>query len=392
MPDYGKIAYLRTEDLTARTEALENRKEQTFCLTLNEDIMMSTTDYNLLSLPVQGKSGGSIHFQCRLTAEGGETGAGGELSLALCWDGVETVRLERTLAAEAQSFDYFSALTVPSGAHTLTVNALATGPCYLERVEMALTGNGVSEIRPDAHYAAFGSRFGEIFLLDRKGGLDLINQPDSGQTINSPARTLPRPDDFAACEIFSGTVSNTLFFRLTGRDLYGGLLNLFNGEETLQKLAGGISAVSCVTTAEGALAAVVQNGKILLFSVTMSGETPIFGAFSEVQISGMAEKVCLIPDEFPHLLYRTGGVFYLRNGSASGFSGAIRVGLGETCNGWVDEEGLHLGLGADGCVYALSWIDGALSQPQILCLADEVKRHSVYTLMRISDRYTMKKN
>ena len=78
-------------------------------------------------------------------------------------------------------------------------------------------------------------------------------------------------------------------------------------------------------------------------------------------------------------------------GSASGFSPALRVGKGETCNGWTDEDGLHLELGGEGCVTALDLTGGALTQPAFVRLADEVKRHGNYILSRTSDRYMMER-
>ena len=391
MPDYGKMAWLRTEELLARVEALENRKGMALGLTLNEEVLRSVTEHNLITLPVQGEAGGSVEFRAALTVLGGEAGAGKTAALRLAWDGTEIARFERTLAEGGEVWAVSAAFGALSGRHTLTADLLAeAGSCYLERAELTLTGTGVREEKTEAHYAAFGSRYGEIFLLERKGGLDLVNQSESGQTITTPARTLPRPDDFAACEIFSGQTSHTLFLRLTGRELYGGLLNLLTGVETLQKVAGGVTSVSCVTTDSGALAAAVVNGGVFVFPVTMTGETLSFGNFSEVRLSGMAEKVCLVPGG-PHLLIRTGGVFYLRTGSASGFSPALRVGKGETCNGWTDEDGLHLELGGEGCVTALDLTGGALTQPAFVRLADEVKRHGNYILSRTSDRYMMER-
>ena len=76
MPDYGKMAWLRTEELLARVEALENRKGLALGLTLNEEVLRSVTEHNLITLPVQGEAGGSVEFRAALTVLGGEAGAG----------------------------------------------------------------------------------------------------------------------------------------------------------------------------------------------------------------------------------------------------------------------------------------------------------------------------
>lgn len=402
--DYGKLAYLKAEDLSRRVTEMEKQLQKPAVLPLSivfdrSRYFSSFTDIqriNLLSARI-----GSMEINVKLVAEGtANCGSVVRVTPSVCSVAAATVELPFSISKQLYSFTF--TLPLPrAGDNELDFRVEADGTNILHSFSVHITASGVAEKRKDSYISGFDTQYGTFFAAENGENMDFINQTLLVENLSSPSFSLSKRDKSAA----SALKYNASSYRLCYGYLQSGTLFLQEINLLTQavlntfEIARNVSDLSLYSGGGGSCCVLgyLQGGEVY---AVLIGYNNGFVLSSPVKLpfSGKADKVNVLrSDGLPAVAARVGKSWYLKRHLSveSGqpvFDGKnIKLAEGEslfaeTLSG---ETAVYIGL--NGTVRKLNLdTEGVLTSSQIYDFCDGLVLQANYKLQRFNDRLKLR--
>ncbi len=395
--DYGKLAYLKADDLESRVAELSRKvlEVQTGCISLSDQPEFYATKMTLPELILSAARSCAASVTLRLVMTG-EVRC--DCTVAMSLDGIEFYRSALPVGGEKQAYVFSAACQgVPGGESRMQVEiSFPDLGVRLHSYELQVQGAGLSEAEREIGMASFECRYGLFFLTGGREGIDVIQQNTQSDRLTAPYLKLDGAERFGAFAIPESPDAEAGLVRLSEGVCRIGKLDLLTGEVRDEaELLTGISELDVCTAEDGTpLLAYVRLGKVYLCEILLTDGTAALGAPAEMRENAYCSRLAVCRTEGGCCLVTTAsGLLRARRigrngGSFSAQGNAVTLGRGLRPHGYEENGRLCFHYYREGAVVCRE-LGETLSDERPECFAQERLECGDYYLDRTSNRFRL---